>query len=111
MDDPSLLSGRSTYAKRRRKNRLNVCRCGAIMHNNDNCRSKVGSLVKMNRLEFVQKGRVVIEDETTSGALPGLVASTYHWIKFNIPEKVNKGANAPRHPSRSPEETPEYYVW
>nr|WIL96213.1 putative nucleic acid-binding protein [Carrot vitivirus 1] len=108
MDDPSLLNGRSTFAKRRRQKKLGLCRCGAF-HNVEGCRSKSISLVKMNRLDFVKKGRVVIEDETTSGALPGLVARVYHWIKFDL--KQIRVADAPRHPSRSPEETPEFYVW
>jgi len=110
MDDPSLLTGRSTFAQRRRQKKLGICKCGAIMHNEINCRKQAISLTKTVRLDFVKRGRVVVEDETPSGVLPGLVVAAYPQIKFEI-RSNDKGANAPRHPSRSPEETPEFYVW
>nr|UTQ50740.1 MAG: nucleotide binding protein [Tomato vitivirus 1]UTQ50745.1 MAG: nucleotide binding protein [Tomato vitivirus 1] len=110
MDDPSLLTGKSTMAKRRRQKKLGICRCGAF-HNEINCRKKPISLTKIKRLEFVQVGRVAIESETPQGLLPGLVVMAYPQIKFNIPARDNSGVVAPRHPARSPEETPEFYVW
>nr|WVH15872.1 p12 [Allamanda chlorotic virus B] len=64
MDDPSFLNGRSTYAKRRRARRMNVCKCGAIMHNNSECRRSCIGGHKLDRLRFVKLGRVAIEGET-----------------------------------------------
>ncbi|ASJ27583.1 nucleic acid binding protein [Grapevine virus K] len=64
MDDPSFLAGRSSYAKKRRAKRMNVCKCGAIMHNNPDCRKKAISGHKIDRLEFVKRGRVTLSGET-----------------------------------------------
>nr|QYA73873.1 RNA-binding protein [Grapevine virus A] len=64
MDDPSFLSGRSTFAKRRRARRMNVCKCGAIMHNNKDCKSSSISGHKLDRLRFVKEGRVALTGET-----------------------------------------------
>nr|AOX49251.1 putative RNA binding protein [Grapevine virus D] len=64
MDDPSFLAGRSSYAKKRRAKRMNVCKCGAILHNKPDCRSKTISAHKIDRLEFVKRGRVTLWGET-----------------------------------------------
>nr|WKT15094.1 MAG: RNA-binding protein [Grapevine virus M] len=106
MDDPVFLAGRSTYAKKRRAKRLGICRCGAIMHNILGCNKQAISLAKSDRLDFVKYGRVILEDETrTNSAIVRRVALEYG---LDIDYKV---ADVPRHPSRSPEETPEFYQW
>ncbi|AVI69650.1 RNA binding protein [Grapevine virus J] len=64
MDDPSFLAGRSSYAKARRRRRMNVCKCGAIMHNNPDCKSSSLGSRKTDRLEFVKRGRVALWGET-----------------------------------------------
>nr|QYA74697.1 RNA-binding protein [Grapevine virus H] len=106
MEDPVFLTGRSSYAKKRRRARLGICVCGSIMHNIDNCNKSRLSSAKSDRLDWVKYGRVILEDETRiNSAIVRRVALEYNLdIKF-------EGANAPRHPSRSPEETPEYYSW
>nr|UIW14208.1 MAG: RNA-binding protein [Actinidia virus A] len=59
MDDPSFLTGRSTYALKRRREKLGICKCGTMFAEHPkNCRKQAISDHKLKRLEWVSKGRV-----------------------------------------------------
>ncbi|QCF24342.1 nucleic acid-binding protein [Grapevine virus M] len=111
MENPVFLAGRSSYAKRRRARRLDLCVCGSVMHNNQGCTRSRLSKSKSDRLDWVKYGRVVLEDETRiNSAIVRRVALEYNLA--DILDKLNKlECVTPKHPSRSPEETPEFYRW
>nr|QBZ78385.1 nucleic acid binding protein [Grapevine virus H] len=111
MENPIFLAGRSSYAKRRRSKRLGICVCGSIMHNINNCRRSSLSASKSDRLDWVKYGRVVLEDETRiNSSIVRLVAHEYRLVDLQNKIDDNR-CEPPKHPSRSPEETPEYYSW
>nr|BDX29424.1 nucleic acid binding protein [Grapevine virus P] len=110
MDDPSFLNGRSSYAKNRRARRMNVCKCGAIMHNKSDCKSSSLSSKKSDRLMFVKYGRVTLTGEThVYDSWVRSVKAEYQLSDETVP--TVEVVEVSRHPSRSPEETPEYYNW
>lgn len=59
MADTSFLKGRSSYAMRRRRDKLGICRCGTMFAEHpENCRKPAISSHKLMRLEWVRRGRV-----------------------------------------------------
>nr|BCT87092.1 RNA binding protein [Grapevine virus F] len=106
-------------AKRRRRRRLGVCKCGALAHNSSVCNKQPISGTKLDRLEFVRLGRVTIEGETpVAQNTMSKVLGIYSEIAFNLSESAravierkNKNVRLSRMSGvrGSPEEYPEYY--
>nr|UIW14213.1 MAG: RNA-binding protein [Actinidia virus B] len=77
MDDSPFLKGRSSFARRRRANKLGICKCGAIcVEHEPNCRKQAISLHKIQRLEWVERGRVA-ESETLYPLLKYWISRVY----------------------------------
>nr|UGS43950.1 putative nucleic acid binding protein [Grapevine virus F] len=106
-------------AKRRRRRRLGVCKCGALAHNSSVCDKQPISGTKLDRLEFVRLGRVTIEGETpVAQNTMSKVLGIYSEIVFHLSdsaraviERKNKNIRLSRMSGvkGSPEEYPECY--
>nr|QYA74552.1 RNA-binding protein [Grapevine virus F] len=106
-------------AKRRRRRRLGVCKCGALAHNSSVCNKQPISRTKLDRLDFVRLGRVTIEGETpVAQNTMSRVLEVYSEIAFDLSgtaraviERKNKNIRLSRMSGvrGSPEEYPGCY--